>query len=323
MGLNDDLTGVTPSSPDGKGDQSNATPGQEPGQQTSGAMGDRTDENLQREFTRKIDDMGREFRQELARMQDRNQQLLQEVMKTKDAATQQPQSPVGAATHVSETAVGNEPAMTQQYSTTQLNQMLTAPGIKPEQSQVITQALSARTQTAAAPPMQADPDAMAKLVRGVIQEEDHKRTSAAFDATSKQEAVDRYPILSEKNSDFNIQVERELDSMRAVRGTVGGDILDAANRVAGRLGLAPKLTTRLHGGYSAPGSSSAPAQQPEGGEFALSDERYDEIARALKGGMPTRDGKKVEFNKERIMNNSRELDMNTHLFGIARDRGNK
>jgi len=317
MGLQDDLAGVNPSvSPtESESQKDDITPDPvagNPGSTDDDLIGDRPVRNLQREFDRKMENQERNFRQQLTDMGTR----IVAELKTAAPAPAPPPAPAPAP---GPSATESEPVETKPYTTATLQKMLRNPAINTKQKDVIDKAIAARTGSPA-PTQQAAPvDDLRAVVRDVVSEDTRNRRAQDFDRNSRQEAMDRFPALADKESEFFRAVSTELDSIRDYRGQTSGDVLDAANRVAGELGVSARQTPGRS--FVAPGGTRRPhVTEDEPGEFALTSESFDDVAHGLRNAMPIKEGKRVEFNKKQIMADSKEIDRNAHLFGIPKGR---
>lgn len=122
---------------------------------------------------------------------------------------------------------------------------------------------------------------------------------------ANQIAVDRYPELSNRGSQFYAEVNRRLAALDPNHRKYNPRIvLNLAEDVASEQGIQPRKVTPRFRSTGAPSSvrSDKPASSKEAAPNVIGgDKEYDEIAEKLKHAMKGR-----PFNKERIMKRAAE-----------------
>lgn len=129
-----------------------------------------------------------------------------------------------------------------------------------------------------------------------------------------QKAVDLFPDLLDKSTDFAAAVDKEL----RYRGKGYAEnnphaLLDVASTIATRMGIGRRSTPpnpRTPTGGHATRRNAAPKGGSKNDELTLSRERAGELASSLQGALPK--GKK--FDIEKIRKNSQEYSDNADLF---------
>lgn len=218
------------------------------------------------EFNRKLAAAQQAQRQELENFKN---EVLQAVRGTASAAP-----------------VKSEPKTVSDYPTDQLETMLSNPQATPTQKAVIQAELTKRA---------ADSAVDAKL--GAYE---RTRTVKEESVKATREAIDTYPLLTDKTSAFHAAVDAELSRRRAMYGNFPTDILDAANVVARRMNVQPRTVAS---GFVA-GGRSAPVETETQGPV-IGDETYNRLASRLQDALPpgkTFDPKKIQERAQNYRN---------------------
>jgi hypothetical protein len=162
----------------------------------------------------------------------------------------------------------------------------------------------------------------AYLNQRIVREEVEKRLSD-FEQRSQartarerygQEAVNRYPELSDPSSDFAKKVNSKLKSLgKKYIDANPRAIVDVANEVAISTGQAWRGNTRQGRRPKkspAGGKGTSPVKEGQKKEGFLAEKRAEEIASKLSRGLP--EGKKFDLDK--IRERANEYDKNRDLF---------
>jgi len=138
---------------------------------------------------------------------------------------------------------------------------------------------------------------VAESVRGVMATEFSKRDVEQTRKSANQEAFNRYPDLHNDASPLRRMTNKVLDELGGSGSQDPRVVLTAANEAAARLGITPTRRATSQGNdVRGVGGRTAPAPGGKPGGSTISDEKVDQLSKALQGAMPR--GKK--FDPERI-----------------------
>lgn len=138
---------------------------------------------------------------------------------------------------------------------------------------------------------------VAESVRGVMATEFSKRDVEQTRKSANQEAFNRYPDLHNDASPLRRMTNKVLDELGGSGSQDPRVVLTAANEAAARLGITPTRRATSQGNdVRGVGGRTAPAPGGKQGGSTISDEKVDQLSKALQGAMPR--GKK--FDPERI-----------------------
>lgn len=254
---------------------------------STSAAGGSNQPGSDKEHEQRVENLRREYERKLAKSEEKFLSKLQEMERKLESKL----------TPTSQPAVKNSVA---DYSTQELETMLGNVQLTPVQRTVIQNELTART--------------VRDVTKQTIQAETYRTRIEQAKQAVRQQALSEYPALSDADSEFYSAVDAELSNRRAMFGEQPTDVLDAANAVARRMGVAPVIRRSVNsdiagGGNNGPGGNGGNRRL----KYELSDERRAAIAERLSEALPS--GKK--FDDKKLKERSRAYAENTHLYGIG------
>lgn len=128
-------------------------------------------------------------------------------------------------------------------------------------------------------------------------------------------AVDRYPDLSDPDSDFAQEVDRQLRSVDPeLRDRNPRVVYDIANDVAMSRGVSPQIRRTVRA--TAP-TNTGPAEKANQDVQLMSDERREELKRRLQSSLP----KGGKFDDDDLKDTEKFIQENQHLYTSGGKKG--